>query len=55
LQKYFIVDLGIRENEERLDQNQVVEQQLKDYQKVRKKIKDDMQVIEEAVKTNKTS
>jgi hypothetical protein len=51
LQKYFVVHLGIEENEERLDQNQVIEQQLKDYQEVQKEIEEDMQVMEEAVKT----
>lgn len=55
MQKYFIVDLGDVENERNLDHNQVVQQQLSDYQKVRKAIEDDMQVMEKAVKTDKTS
>jgi predicted AlkP superfamily phosphohydrolase/phosphomutase len=57
LQKYFIINLDDREDREdreKINQNQVILQQLSDYQKVRKEIKDDMQVIEEAVKTNKT-
>jgi superfamily II DNA helicase RecQ len=57
LQKYFIVDLGAEnnvENSERLEPNQVAQQQLSDYQKVRKQIDDDMQVMEEAAKTDKT-
>jgi hypothetical protein len=37
---------------ERLDQNQVVEQQLNDYQKARQQIEDHMQVVEEAAKTD---
>jgi predicted AlkP superfamily phosphohydrolase/phosphomutase len=58
LQKYFIINLDDREDREdgeKIDQNQVILQQLSDYQKVRKEIKDNIQVIEEAVKTNKTS
>jgi hypothetical protein len=57
LQKYFIVDLGAKdnvENLERLDQNQVALQQLNDFKKVRKQIDDEMQVMEEAVKTDET-
>jgi hypothetical protein len=57
LQKYFIIDLDDgedREDREKINQNQVILQQLSDYQKVRKEIKDDIQVIEEAIKTNKT-
>lgn len=52
LQKYFIVDLVEGENREKLDLNQVVQQQLSDYQKVRKEIEDDMHVMEEAAKTD---
>jgi len=52
LQKYFIVDLVEGENGEKLDLNQVVQQQLSDYQKVRKEIEDDMHVMEEAAKTD---
>jgi len=54
LQKYFIVDLVEGENREKLDLNQVVQQQLSDYQKVRKEIEDDMHVMEEAAKTDQT-
>jgi hypothetical protein len=57
LQKYFIVDLGAESNfedGERLSPNQVAQKQLSDYQKVRKQINDDMQVMEEAAKTDKT-
>jgi hypothetical protein len=58
LQKYFIVDLDIKdnaENGENLNYNKVALQQLRNYKKVQKEIEDDMQVIEEAAKTNKTN
>jgi hypothetical protein len=42
LQKYFIVDLGDVGNGENLDPNQVIQQQLSNYQKVRKEIEDAM-------------
>jgi hypothetical protein len=42
LQKYFTVRVRVGENEERSDPNQVDQQQLSDYQKVRKGIEDDM-------------
>jgi hypothetical protein len=42
LQKYFIINLGEVESKENLDPNQVVQQQLSNYQKVRKEIEDDM-------------
>ena len=57
LQKYFIVDCGegAKEKKSNHDQDdQVVQQQLGEYQKVRQQIEDDMQVMEEAVKTDKT-
>jgi hypothetical protein len=54
LQKYFIVDLGVGENGENFNPNQVVQQQLNNYQKVRQQLEEEMQVIEEAAKTKKT-
>lgn len=54
LQKYFVVDLGVGQNAKKSDLEQVVQQQLSDFQKVRKQIEDDMQVMEEAAKTDKT-
>jgi hypothetical protein len=55
LQKYFIVDCSHGTNKEKLDHDLLVQQQLSEYQKVRQQIEEDIQVIEEAVKTNKTS
>jgi hypothetical protein len=55
LQRYFIVDLGEGENSKKVDQNQVVQEQLSGWQNVQQQLKEDMQVIAEAVKTNKTS
>jgi hypothetical protein len=55
LQKYFIVDLEEDENGGKLDLDQVVQQQLNEYQKVQQQIEDDMHVMEEAAKTDKTS
>jgi hypothetical protein len=39
--------LGVADNVGRLDPKQVAQQQLNDYQKVRKQIEDDMQVMDE--------
>ena len=54
LQRYFIVDLGEGENGEKVDQNQVVQQQLSGWQNVRQQLEEDMQVMAEAAKTDKT-
>jgi hypothetical protein len=55
LPKHFLVDLGIGEDgkDGKSDLDQVVQQQARDYQKVRQQIEDYMQVIEEAEKTDK--
>jgi hypothetical protein len=54
LQKYFVVDLDVDENGQGLDPNQVVQQQLSDYKKVREQLEEEMHVMEEAAKTDKT-
>ena len=46
LQKYFIVDLDVGENDEIADQNQIVAKQLHKWKKVRQQLKDEMQVID---------
>jgi superfamily II DNA or RNA helicase len=53
LQKYFLVNLDVAENGQRLDHNQVAQQQLSDYQKVRKQLENDSHVMEDAAKTDK--
>jgi hypothetical protein len=54
LQKYFVVNLDVDKNSQGLDPNQVVQQQLSDYKKVQEQLKEEMHIIEEAAKTNKT-
>jgi hypothetical protein len=54
LQRYFIVDLGVSENEENLDRNQIVENQLNTWLEVREQLNEDMDVMEDAAKTDKT-
>jgi hypothetical protein len=55
LQKYFIVEVSVVENRVDLDLNQVVEEQLNAWHRVQKQLKEDIQVIEDVAKTNKTS
>jgi superfamily II DNA helicase RecQ len=54
LQKYFLVDLGVGENGEKLDQNEIVRQQLSKWHEVRQELEKEMQVMAEATKTDKT-
>jgi superfamily II DNA helicase RecQ len=54
LQKYFIVGLDAAENGEKLDQDQVAQQQLGAWRKVRKQLEEDSYIMEEAAKTDKT-
>ena len=54
MQRYFIVDSGEGENGEKVDQNQVVQQQLSGWQNVRQQLEEDVQVMAEAAKTDKT-
>jgi tagatose-1,6-bisphosphate aldolase non-catalytic subunit AgaZ/GatZ len=54
LQKYFIVEVDVVENGVDLDSNQVVEEQLNAWHRVRKQLEEEIQVIEDAAKTDKT-
>jgi len=54
LQKYFIVNTDSEENGEKIDQDQVVQQQLSGWKNVREQLEEDMQVMAEAAKTDKT-
>jgi hypothetical protein len=54
LQEYFVVDLDIGESEKKSDSNQVIQQQLNAYQEVRQQLEEDLLVMEEAAKTDKT-
>lgn len=54
LQKYFIVELSVSENEQNLVQNQVVSQQLNTWLEVREQLDEDMDVMRDAAKTDKT-
>jgi hypothetical protein len=54
LQKYFIVEGGNVENGQNVDQNQVVMRQLDAWHKVREQLGEDMQVMDDAAKADKT-
>jgi superfamily II DNA helicase RecQ len=54
LQKYFVVDLDRNENGEKSDQSPVVTQQLNAWREVRKQLEEDMHIMEDAAKTDKT-
>ena len=54
LQKYFIVEADVVENRQDLAQNKVVKEQLDAWREVRKQLEDDMQVMGDAAKTDKT-
>jgi hypothetical protein len=54
LQKYFIVRSGVAENGQDSDPNHVVEQQLSTWRGVRKQLEEDMDVMADAAKTDKT-
>jgi hypothetical protein len=54
LQKYFIVKVSVVKNRVDLDLNQVIEEQLNAWHRVRKQLKEDIQVIEDVAKTDKT-
>jgi len=54
LQKYFLVEVGVVENRVDLDPNQVVEEQLNAWHGVRKQLEEDIQVMEDTTKTDKT-
>jgi hypothetical protein len=46
--------LGDEENGQEIDQNQVVQQQLSRWQNARQQLEEDIQVMAEAAKTDKT-
>jgi hypothetical protein len=54
LQKYFIVQSGVAENRQDLDQNHVVEEQLSTWHDVRKQLEEDIDIMGDAAKTDKT-
>lgn len=54
LQRYFVVDLDEDGNGEKLDENLVVTQQLDAWREVRKQLEEDMHIMEDAAKTDKT-
>ncbi|KAH6625935.1 hypothetical protein C7974DRAFT_473178 [Boeremia exigua] len=54
LQKYFIVKAGAVENRQNSDLNQVVEEQLNAWRQVRNQLEEDIQVMGNAAKTDKT-
>jgi hypothetical protein len=54
VQKYFIVRSGVPKNGQDSDPNHVVEPQLSTWHGVRKQLKEDMDVMEDAAKTDKT-
>jgi hypothetical protein len=55
MQKYFIVEVSVAKHGVDLDLNQVVQEQLNAWHGVRKQLEEDIQVIEDVAKTNKTS
>ncbi|CAO2655088.1 Nn.00g101520.m01.CDS01, partial [Neocucurbitaria sp. VM-36] len=54
LQKYFIVDLVDAENGENLDLDHVVQQQLAQWKETKQQLKAEMEVMDDAAKTDKT-
>jgi hypothetical protein len=54
LQKYFIVEVGVAEHGVDLDPNQVIKGQLNAWHRVRNQLEEDIQVMEDVAKTDKT-
>jgi truncated hemoglobin YjbI len=54
LQKYFVVDLGKVEDEENLGDKRRLKRRLAKFQLTQESVKQDLQILEDAAKTNRT-
>jgi truncated hemoglobin YjbI len=54
LQKYFVVNLGKVEDKENLGDKRRLKRQLAKFQLTQESVKQDLQILEDAVKTNRT-
>jgi truncated hemoglobin YjbI len=54
LQKYFVVDLGEVEDKENLGDERRLERRLAKFQLTQESVKQDLQILKDAAKTNRT-
>jgi truncated hemoglobin YjbI len=54
LQKYFVVDLGEVEDEENLGDERRLKRRLAEFQLTQESVKQDLQILEDAAKTDRT-